>query len=630
MGRLFLLPLLLFLSCKDYIGNPYKKVQEARTVPAVRPDLRVEPGNWWTGMTHNSVLLLVRHPELSSYELKLGPSSGVKLARVEKGDSPNYLFVTLDISPKAEAQRVPLIFRRGAESFTYEFPIFHRRAERRPRGVDSRDVVYMLMPDRFANGDPSNDSVAGLREGLRRHEPHGRHGGDLKGIADHLDYLHDLGVTALWLTPELENNQPNRSEHGYAVTDHYRVDPRLGTNEQLRALADSCRRRGMKLIRDVVLNHIGDHHYWMSDLPTRDWLNQWPEFTQTTYRAPTLVDPYASDFDKSRFNRGWFSRNMPDLNQRNPYLARYLIQQAIWWVEYAGLDGFRIDTYTYSDPEFTSRWCRELLEEYPNLGMFGEIWDHGVPIQGFFADNQPMRRAGYDSNLPGVVDFQLMFAIHEALSREQGWTEGIARVYYTLAQDYFYEDPFKNLVMLDNHDFTRFFTVVGENIDKFKSGMAFLLTMRGIPQIYYGTEILAAGSTSPSDAFVRKDFPGGWPGDSLNKFTPAGRTPAENDAWNFTRNLIRYRQATPALQTGKLMQFVPVDGVYAYFRYDEAKTVMVVLNTSAKDQEVDTKKFAERLQGFTGARNVVTGVRLNDLSRLSVAKHSPLVLELER
>jgi glycosidase len=295
-----------------------------------------------------------------------------------------------------------------------------------------------------------------MLEGADRRVPDGRHGGDLKGIADHLDYISDLGFSAIWLNPELENDQVEGSYHGYAVTDHYRVDRRLGTNEELRSLIGACHERGIKVIRDVVLNHIGDNHYWMKDPPARDWFNQWPEFTRTTYRAPALVDPYASAHDRRRFQDGWFDRRMPDLNQRNPHVANYLIQQAIWWVEYAGFDDFRIDTYTYSDQAFCSRWCRALRDEYPDLGMVGEIWENGVVMQGFFADNQPMQRAGFDSELPGVVDFQLCFAIREALTREQGWTEGISKVYYTLARDFFYQDPYRNLVMLDNHDMTPF------------------------------------------------------------------------------------------------------------------------------------------------------------------------------
>jgi glycosidase len=618
----------LLLSCKNYLGNPHKKPLPARVVPAVHGDLRVEPTNWWIGMKHNQVEILFQRADLASYQVRLGKTDGVKLLKVEKGDSPNYLFITLEISAKAPQQKAPIIFSKGENTFAYEYPILSRNRALKAQGVTCRDVIYLIFPDRFANGDPSNDNVSGMLEGLQRHELTGRHGGDLKGIKDHLDYIQDLGISAIWLNPELENDQLEASYHGYAVTDHYRVDRRFGTNEQYRELVAECHKRNIKVVRDVVLNHIGDNHYWMKDLPTKDWVNQWPTYTKTNYRAPVLTDPYASEYDKKLFSDGWFDRRMPDLNQRNPHVANYLIQQTIWWIEWAGLDDLRIDTYTYSDQDFCTRWVTALLAEYPNLGMFGEAWEHAVPIQGFFADDQPMRRANFDSNLPGIIDFQLCFAIREALTREQGWTEGAAKIYYTLAQDYFYKDPYKNQIMLDNHDMTRFFTHVGENPEKFETGMAFLLTMRGIPQIYYATEILGTGLEAPSHGNIRKDFPGGWPVDAVNKFILEGRTAQENEAFNFTHTLIRYRNATPALQTGKLMQFVPENGAYVYFRYDDAKTVMIVLNFSNEDKTLETKRFAERLDGFSKAKNVATGEALEDLTKLALKKNAPLVLEL--
>lgn len=616
------------LSCKNFIGNPHRVAQATRVSPAQYGALRVEPANWWTGMKHNQVEILFHREGLASFDVRLGKAKGIKLLKTERTDSPNYLFVTLQIASKAPAQRVPLLFSKDGFVLTCEFPVLNRRQSAKAQGITSRDAVYLVFPDRFANGDTTNDRISGMLEGADRKVPDGRHGGDLKGIADHLDYISDLGFSAIWLNPELENDQAEGSYHGYAVTDHYRVDRRLGTNEELRSLISECHKRGIKVIRDVVLNHIGDNHYWMKDLPARDWLNQWPEFTRTTYRAPTLVDPYASGYDRRRFQDGWFDRRMPDLNQRNPHVANYLIQQAIWWVEYAGFDDFRIDTYTYSDQAFCSRWCRALRDEYPDLGMVGEIWENGVVMQGFFADNQPMQRAGFDSNLPGVVDFQLCFAIREALTREQGWTEGISRVYYTLAKDFFYQDPYRNLVMLDNHDMTRFYTHIGEDLDKYKSGIAFLLTTRGIPQVYYATEILATGLEHPSHGNIRKDFPGGWPGDTLDKFTASGRTPIENEAFQYLRTLLHYRNATPALQTGKLMQFVPEDGLYVYFRYDQAKTVMIAINTSGHPVQMDMRRFEERTQGFHKAVDVVSGKEWPDLNVVSIEKNGTLVLEL--
>jgi glycosidase len=630
MVRFILLFIVFFglLNCKNYAGSSAPALLQKVTVP-VSNDLRVEPGNWWTGMQHRTVEIMVHRADVASYAVKLGPVKGIKLIKVEKADSPNYLFLTLDIAKSAKPQTVPLVFSKGTLTFTHPYPILARTGAVKAQGVNSSDAIYLIFPDRFSNGDPSNDNVAGMRQGLQRDSLVGRHGGDLQGVINHLDYLQDLGISTIWLNPELENDQKEASYHGYAVTDHYQVDKRFGSNELLKSLVQNCHQRGMKVVRDVVLNHIGGQHWWMDDLPAKDWLNQWPTFTRTTYRAPTLVDPYGSEWDKKQFTDGWFDYSMPDLNQRNPHVANYLIQQAIWWIEYAGIDDLRIDTYTYSDQAFCSRWCKALRDEYPNLGMFGEIWEHGVSIQGFFADDQPLKSAHFDSNLPGVVDFQLCFAIQEALTREQGWTEGAARIYYTLAKDRFYKNPNCNVVMLDNHDFTRFFTTIKEDLNKYKSGVAFLLTTRGIPQIYYATEILGTGNEWPSHGNIRKDFPGGWAGDQNNKFAASGRTPQENEAFNFMRTMLRYRNATPALQTGKLMQFVPVDGVYTYFRYDATKTVMIVLNTSNTDKVVDTNRFAERMQGFSRAKNVVTGEVISHLSALSVGKNLPLVLELQ-
>jgi neopullulanase len=617
---------------KNFVGNPHRKAMRPHVSPIVAEDMRVEPANWWTGMKHNTVQVLFHKKGIASMKVTTtAKTPGIKILKAERGDSDNYLFVTLSISAKAKPQNVPLAFYSPEKNmrFTHEYPILARNNKQKAVGVTSKDVVYLVFPDRFANGDPTNDNVAGMHQGLQRDSLLGRHGGDLQGVIDHLDYIQDLGITTIWLNPELENDQAIESYHGYAITDHYRVDRRFGTNEKLIELIDKCHARGIKVVRDVVLNHIGEKHYWMEDLPSKDWVNQWASMTRTNYRAPTLVDPYASQADRKLFNDGWFVAHMPDLNQRNPFLANYLIQQSIWWMEYAGFDDLRIDTYTYSDQAFCSRWCAEVLKEYPNLGMFGEIWEHGVAVQGFFADNQPMQRAGYDSNLPGVIDFQLLYAINEALTREQGWTEGACRIYYTLAQDHFYQDPMRNLIMLDNHDFPRFYTVVGENYSKYQSGMALLFTMRGIPQIYYMTEILGTGSDWPSHGNIRKEFPGGWPGDKVNKFLPAGRTEQEQAAHTYARALIRYRNTHPVLQTGKLMQFVPENSVYVYFRYNGTDNpVMVVINTANEERTIDTGRYAEMIQGRTNAVDVVTGKAIGDFKTLKIAKNSPLVLEL--
>ncbi len=628
------LGLVCFLVCGSMVALAQVAGEAARkVVPATAGTFRMEPPNWWVGMHHRQVEILFHRPGLQHFDVRLGRTRGVALTRVVRGDSPNYLFITLDITPKAPPQTVPILFTHrdsAGVAFTAEFPLLARNTEPKAQGLTPRDVIYLIMPDRFANGDPSNDNIPGMLDTLARDSLLGRHGGDLKGILDHLDYLQDLGITAIWLNPELENDQPEASYHGYAITDLYRIDRRMGTNELYRQLVHACHQRGIKVVRDIVPNHIGSNHYWMHDLPMRDWVNTWPTMTQTNYRATTLLDPYASEYDRKRFNDGWFVPSMPDLNQRNPHVANYLIQHAIWWVEYAGIDAFRIDTYTYPDQAFMSRFCRALRTEYPNLFLFGEIWEHGVIPQGFFADNQPMRRAHFDSDLPSVIDFQLCFAIHEALTRAQGWTEGISRLYYTLVKDYFYEDPTRNIVFLDNHDLSRFFSIVGEDLSRWKCGIAWLLTTRGIPQIYYGTEILSTGFEAPSHGNIRKDFPGGWPGDPINKFTVEGRTPQENEAFQFLRTLLHYRHHTPAIYAGHLTHFVPERGVYVYFRHDDTQSIMVVLNTAAETRTIALERFAERLSGFRQARNVISGQTLPLADSLDIGPHTPLVLELLR
>jgi neopullulanase len=637
IGLFFTAFFLPIIACggRHFVGNPHREAVGPRTATTVTaPPMRVEPANWWTGMVHNRVEILFHREGIAAMNCTLAKggrgAKGVKLLKTERLESPNYLFVTLEISPKAPAQNVILQFSQTSNNnfFTHEFPILARNTFR-PPGITPKDAVYLIFPDRFSNGDPSNDNVAGMYQGALRDSSLGRHGGDLQGIINHLDYVDDLGATTIWLNPELESDQDIESYHGYAPTDHYRVDRRFGSNELLRTLVQQAHAKGLKVMRDVVLNHIGIKHYWMNDLPSKDWLNQWPTFTRTTYRAPTLLDPYASVADKTLFSDGWFVEHMPDLNQRNPHVATYLIQQAIWWIEYAQFDDLRVDTYTYSDLTFCSNWCAALRKEYPNLGMVGEIWEHGVSVQGYFADNQPSK-TGYDSNLPGVIDFQFMYAIHEALNREQGWTEGIARVYYTFAKDHFYQDPYRNLTMLDNHDVPRFYTVVGENFDKYKSGVAFLLTARGIPQIYYMTEILGTGSDRPTHGYMRKDFPGGWPGDPANKFTAAGRTPQENEAFIYMRSLLQYRKTHPVLQDGKMMQFVPENSVYVYFRYNDTdRPVMVVMNTANSERTLKTARFAERMKGYTRATDITSGQIINDISQFTLAKNSVLVLELQ-
>jgi neopullulanase len=426
----------------------------------------------------------------------------------------------------------------------------------------------------------------------------------------------------------MENNQPYESYHGYAVTDHYAIDRRFGSNDDYVRLVDELHQRDMKMIMDVIFNHAGDEHWFIRDIPSADWIHQdWTEFTQSNFRAPVVLDPYASDYDRRRMHEGWFDHHMPDLNQRQPQLANYLIQNSIWWVAFSGHDGYRIDTYPYPDQAFMAEWARRLRAEFPGLGIFGEVWEHGPGIQAGFDGDNPQRE-DMNTGLPGLTDFQVYFAIHEALNREQGWTEGTSRLYYTLAQDYLYQSPYHHVTFVDNHDTQRFFSAVGEDLQKFKSGIAMLMTLRGVPMLYYGTEILMTGTGGAFGEAGRRDFPGGWPNDPVNKFTENGRSPQEQEAYAFIRTLARYRRENSVLQDGKLMQFVPRDNVYVYFRYNGEKTVMVAYNSGNSPAKVATAAYEERMAGYRQAYDIISGKMVADIGSFELPAKGSVVWEL--
>jgi glycosidase len=554
--------------------------------------------------------------------------------KVQPAENTNYLFIDLRISPSARPGlvKIRIEHRGGGPATVINFPLHPRRlgnGTEFAQGVHSSDLIYFLMPDRFSNGDASNDRITGMRDqSLNRDSIFLRHGGDLQGVIDHLDYLEGLGVTALWMTPVLENDMPDRTEHGYAFTDHYTIDSRLGGAPLYKKLSAELHRRGMKLIQDAVYNHVGSYHFLVRDPPSKDWLHQWPAFTQTNYKDQPLMDPYASAIDKKTVADGWFTKEMPDLNQGNPFVANFLIQHAIWCVETFGVDGWRIDTYIYCDLNFMNRCNKALTDEYPHITMFGETWVHGTANQAYFADNTI--QTPFKSNLQGVVDFQCNFSgIVPALTEKFGWTEGVNKLYTTLSNDFLYKDPTRNVIFLDNHDMSRFFTQVGEKVNKQKIGIEWLLTARGIPQLYYGTEILMKGEANP-DGKVRLDFPGGWDGDRKSAFTGQGLTRDEASVQQLVKTLGRYRLHSSALKTGRLMQYVPVNGLYVYFRYDESQTIMCVMNTDSVMEKVNFSRYAERTAGFNRAVDVVTGKGYPMPAGMTVAPMEMLVLELKR
>lgn len=589
---------------------------------------RIEPPFWWVGMHHPTVELIIYDQDIKNASVSVN-YPGVKVNKVSQEQNPNYLFVELTIGPGAAAGKFPIVLTSNGKSKSYEYELRNRNnGAGRAQGLTSADFIYTLMPDRFANGDPGNDSYADMNAGgTHRGKIFFRHGGDILGIMERLDYLQDLGVTAIWPTPVLENDQPYASYHGYAVTDHYQIDKRFGSNELYLQFVEKCHARGMKVVMDIIHNHVGDQHWFIRDLPSEDWIHQFPEFTRSIYREPVWMDPYGSETDKNATANGWFDRHMPDLNQKNPHLANFLIQNNIWWIEYSGHDAYRIDTYYYPDQEFLSKWCKRIKDEYPNFHLFGETWVHGPAVQAFFTQNNHLVE-GFNSNLPGVTDFQIHYAITESISGKQGWTDGVNKLYYTLAQDFLYEDPYRNVLFLDNHDTNRYFSSIGENMAKYKSGIALMMTLRGIPSIYYATEILMTGQGGAFGEAGRRDFPGGWRDDKVDKFKASGRSPKEQEAFEYVRKLAQYRKQNPVLHRGKLMQYVPDNGVYTYFRYDGKKTVMVVFNSTDKPVEVATARFHERLAGYNSAMDVISGQTLGNLAKISLQPSETKVLEL--
>lgn len=590
------------------------------------------PTHWWVGMKNPNLQLMVRGMNVRTVKFSIA-YPGVRLVKVTKSENNNYAFLDLVISPAAKPGKIKIQIStpEGNGEVLYELKARSRdNGKSRIMGVTSADFIYLIMPDRFANGDPSNDQVPGMLELVNsRDSLKGRHGGDLQGVQQRLDYLQDLGVTAIWLNPVLVNDMKRESFHGYAFTDHYNIDPRLGGNKAYHDLIKAAHAKGMKIIQDAVYNHVGIEHIFVRDLPSKDWLNQWPEYQNTSYKDQALMDPYAAQIDKKIMSDGWFTRAMPDLNHRNPFVANFLVQHAVWTVEEFGIDGWRIDTYAYNDLDFMNRCNKALLDEYPQLGIFGETWVHGIPNQSFFMAN--VYNMPYKSNLPGVTDFQLnLYGIVPALTQSFGWTDGVNRLYLTATNDFVYKDAMKNCIFLDNHDMSRFYSVVNEDVQKLKMGIAWLLTFRGIPQLYYGTEILMAGTTTQTDANVRFDFPGGWPGDAANKFTAAGRTEKENDVFNYTRTLANFRKNSSAIKTGKMMQYVPENGVYVYFRYDKNQTVMCVMNAENKPMTINLSRFAERMNGFTKAYDVAAGTETTLQPSLTIAGKNLLVWELRK
>lgn len=600
----------------------------------------VYPAHWWTGMKDPTLQIMV-HADTMPFQKDVAvfvKYPGIKLVKTELAKNPHYLFLTITISPQTKPGKVVFTIHSNDRTIMHLPYQLKKRNEAngktRIQGVTAKDLVYLIMPDRFSNGDPANDYFVDMRDtGHDRSNPFDRHGGDLKGVENHLDYLQDLGVTTVWMTPVVENDMARTMEggtsratyHGYAFTNQYQVDKRLGGNEAYHSLINAAHKKGMKIIQDAVYNHMGKDHFFIRDLPDSSWLNRWPAYTNTSYKDQPLVDPYASAIDKKTALDGWFTPFLVDINQRNPFVSTFLIQYAIWATEEFGIDGWRVDTYFYSDPVFLNKVNEALYREFPSITVFGEAWVQSVTNSAYFCQNNIA--VPFKHNSQGVTDFPLYFATNDLLNQPFGWNEGANKFYQVLAQDVLYKDPTRNCIFLDNHDLDRFFSVIGEDYSKYKMAINLLLTQRGIPQLYYGSEILMKNFKNPSDAEVRRDFPGGWQGDTENKFSATGRTPAENEAFNYVKALANFRKTSSAIGSGKLMQFLPKDGVYTYFRYDSKQTVMVISHTGSQPFRPDWNYLAERTGGFSKLRNVITGAVL-PLDDFEIKPKESFVFEL--
>jgi len=591
---------------------------------------RVDPPFWWSGM-NNSQLQLMVHGQNISQAKAIIDYKGVKLERTVLVESPNYVFLDLIIDNDALAGNFDIKFIKGKKTVaTYNYELKKRtKAPESYTGFDNSDNIYLLMPDRFANGNPDNDNMPGMLEMADRKNPNGRHGGDIQGIENKLDYLKDLGVTAIWINPLLENNMPAYSYHGYAMTDLYKVDPRFGTNEDYKNLVAKAHEKGLKIIQDMVFNHLGTNYFWKDDLPSSDWYNEWPDFTRSNYRGGAVNDPNASEYDYNKMVKGWFDKTMADLNQHNPLMANYLIQNSIWWIEYLDLDGIRQDTYPYPYKDFMATWMETLLNEYPNYNVVGEVWLSYPQAVAYWLENDN-NKDGFHSHLTNVFDFPLMYAITNSLNQDNGWSTGIAQLYELLSQDYVYSDPNKLVLFADNHDGDRLFSKLGEDLSKFKMAMTMLYTLRGIPQLYYGTEILMTGYEHQGHGFIREDFPGGWENDTIDAFTSEGRTEEQNIAFNFVKRLMNWRKTNMAVQQGKLTHFIPEDGVYVYFREYKDECVMVILNNSKEDKSLDLNRFTEITKNYSQGKSVLDRTFLDNLETVNVKAKSPMIFELSK
>lgn len=595
---------------------------------------KVEPAFWWKGMKNPELQILVYGKNIAHDEIEI--SDGVQIKDIQKVENPNYVFITVNTN-EINVPKFKINTKKGKKitsSYTYELK------QREPNSADresftSKDVMYLIMPDRFANGDEKNDSSPELTEKANRSLPNGRHGGDLRGIINNLDYIQNLGATAVWLTPVNEDNEKVYSYHGYAQTDLYKIDARYGTNEDYRELSQKLNKRNMKLVMDYVTNHWGISHWMIKDLPTKDWVHWFNDgengFKRSNYKTTTQFDTNASDVDKKSALDGWFDTTMPDINQKNPLVLKYLTQNAIWWIEYADLGGFRVDTYPYNDKEAMAKWAKAITDEYPKFNIVGETWlNTAAYISAWQKDSKTGEAANYNSNLPSVMDFMLYGDMPKALKEKEGWDSGMNRIYNSLASDFLYPDINNVMVFFENHDTERWNEIFNNDPKAYKLGLTMISTVRGIPQIYYGSEVGMRGDKNKGgDADIRRDFPGGWKSDKVNAFKPSEQTPEQKEFYQFTQKLLNWRKGKEVIHTGKTKNFVPQNNVFVYFRYNEKESVMVILNNNETEQTLDLKHFAESLKGFSKGKDIISDKEFSLQNNLTIPAKTSMIIELK-
>ncbi len=599
---------------------------------------KVEPAFWWKGMKNPELQILVYGKNIAKYSLEL--SDKIQVKDLTKTENPNYLFITVNTN-EINTSTFKINFKEKNKTvYTYNYELKDRNPDSAKReSFSSKDVMYLIMPDRFANGDVSNDSQPNLIEKANRSLPSGRHGGDLRGIINNLDYLQNLGATALWLTPANEDNEKRTSYHGYAQTDLYKIDGRYGTNEEYLELSRELQKRGMMLIQDYVTNHWGISHWLIQDLPTKDWIHQFPDgegkygFKRSNYRTTSQFDTNVAEIDKKEALNGWFDTTMPDLNQSNPLVLKYLTQNAIWWIEYAELGGMRVDTYPYNDKVAMAKWAKAITDEYPNFNIVGEAWMYNPAHVSYWQKDSKIAEIDhYNSNLPSVMDFTLYTDLPTALKEEESWDKGMIKIYNSFGNDFLYPNINNILVFFENHDTERFNEIFKDDVRYYKMAMSLIATVRGIPQIYYGSEIGMQGDKNKGgDADIRHDFPGGWKGDIQNAFDPKSQTVEQKEFHDFTQKLLNWRKGKMVIHTGKTKHYMPKEKVYVYFRFNKKERVMVIINNNERDTTVDLSRFAESLNGISTGKDVVSEKQfeMNPKNKLTVSGKSSLILELQ-